>query len=337
MANTATYGVPDPARVASGQILQTSPDELAAAAAMHNWFLAEHGCSAISAGWPDGAFAHSGAKALGPTIQVPVLSDRHSLVRVIVTYTAVGAAPAAIFTVGSVSGGDTQATAALGAGGPLDVTLPDLTISTAAAFDDVTIEVESTAGQTVTVHDVRIQIVPLSSPLAAEAVSGAAPLGVAAAGADMPHTARLNADMLEALPILRVRPRILWQWSGLGAIGTDAMQEKILHRAMIQTWPGVERAGVEYDLRIKVRNDEADTRYVYLQVGDPRGFLNQQIAIEVASGFTGYKTESFTIAEGVYVDGYPYAAAILGIAINVGDEGYGRTGVDVLQLAIMGE
>ena len=338
MANTQTFGVADPNRVLAGQVLQTSPDEIAAAAGMHNWLLGEYGCTAVvSQGWPDGAFSHDGAKALGPTFQVPALSDRHDLVSVVITYTAVGAAPAVVFTVSSVSGGDTQSSAALGAGGPVEVTIADLTIDTTGDFDDVQIEVESTVGQTVTVHDVRIVPVPLASPLPAESVGGAAPQGVGRAGADMSHTARLNFDLVEALPILRARPRVLWQWSGLGAIGPSTLQENTIHRSTVRTWPGAQRSGTTYTARAYVTNASGAAQRLYWQVGDPAQGLNGAHVVDVANGFSGYKTTTFTIREGMYLPGYPYEAAALRLKIDTSAPGRGASGVNVLRFAVMGE
>lgn len=339
MANTASHDPPDPARVLAGQVHKDDPDAAQSAAKFHNWLLANYRAVTVPLGcWPDGAFSHTGANTLGPTWNIPVISDRHNAVTLTINYTLAGAGSTVTFTADSVSGGASVNSGALAPGGPTETTLPSLTIDVTGDHEDIELRVATTAGGTVTVHSCRLDYTPLTSPLAAQTVSSAGPMGVNRNGADYPWTARHNFTLRDALPILRERPRVLWCWSGLGSIGTADMQEHHSYRTVFRVWPGAEAQGIEVTARAYVNNSAGSAKSLYWQVGDPRGLTNQRFPVECAAAFTGYKELKFVVPEGAYLQGCPYAAAIVGLHVDTGGSALvGESEVDVRRISVWTE
>lgn len=315
MPNTSdTLSPPCPTVVLSGTKLVAEDDSVADAGLTNNWLLARGGAGnpLVEQGWEGTAFVWAGAAQVGPEWLIPGVSGAHTTVDVVVNFTkTVGAGTLRVLS--AVAGGAVAAAAPVG--GPGEVTLSGLTVD--PDFDRVALEVTSAAGQ-ITVHDAYVVAPYLANPLPAAAIDGASPMGVDCLAADFAHSARINADFLTNLPIIRQRRRVLACWSGLDpAIGQETLRTGVSWRVPVRTWHGSVAKGITYHARARVRNLTGSAQSLVWQVG-PLWEFNGDNVVTVGAGFDGWKNTTLVLPDQTHLVGYPWEATGIGLDMGVG-------------------
>lgn len=252
MANTVPDPVilPDPFTLYPGQPLRATSARYLLGSL--NAATAElHAGTAVCQQWEPGVCEHAGATPEDDDEEpiplafwrLPVPSDRHTTLRVIVRAERSNADNAATLTVRSVHAAD-EISAALATAAEDDfTTVGDLTIAVAEGepWEDVRLYLSTAGGGTIArLYQIIAYYLPIESPMPAQTVSGAIPFGLGAAvDEDRPLPAARGHQIIETVNALHSRPRVVQAWSGLSAeySGVDASNEAMPEHGVVSMAP----------------------------------------------------------------------------------------------------
>lgn len=215
--------LPDPNKLATGQALRS--DEVSRIPKMLNLSLNEGRCQPmVSQAWADRVCRYEvagGAFTDAATWRIPMLTDSHLELDIAIYADAalgVGSGTVRFTSAGSGATKDFTVTAAGFYSTTFSAGLTTAAIS-ATDYDDITMSISADTGQEIAVHSVTIRHDEIASvTLPAALIDGAEPFGVTSSfDPDYPLPSSMGRRFIEALDALRLRPRMLFCWSGLSA------------------------------------------------------------------------------------------------------------------------
>jgi len=206
---------------------------------------------AVQQTWDDDVCSHAGATpvdgAMDPVPlarwRVPVPSDRHTALRIIVRAEADNLDDDAAIRFETVHAADAleQLLDESAIDDWTDLGLIDIDVDDDEPWEELRMLLDTDAGSTTaTVAQVIALYEPLGSPLAAVSVSGAVPLGIGSAVAvDSPLPAVRGHQLIATVTALYARPRVVQAWSDLDSAysGVHASQEGMPSHGVITVAP----------------------------------------------------------------------------------------------------
>lgn len=222
MANTvpAVPTLCDPLQLSTGRVLRAQQAERLAG--LQNWLLSELRADPIvSQSWDGGICAFEdavGTYARACRWRVPVVSDALTTLRVII-YAGAAVAGAGGNVRLSSAGGSSIVTIPVAAGGAAWYQGTFSSGIVASDYDEIDMLLSALTGDEVIVHSITIQpdpVAALGAALPAALIDGAEPMGITSQGADYPMSAAMAIRMRDAAQALVERPRVYFNWSGLG-------------------------------------------------------------------------------------------------------------------------
>lgn len=348
MANDHTFGTVAATDFLPGRGLRSTP--IAKMGGVYNYHLGEgaYRCKTLHLGAPDayaaGIMALGGVapvastQALAAAVRIPRISTAHVSLhcRARVTVTGAGNADVAFTTAGTP---DTL-TLTSAAAGPVDLE-GAVAFSVAAAYDDLTIAIETDANTTIVVHSIEVWHVALADPIpAGTAIGSAQAFGVTSLGPDYPHDAGLNDAFVDALEAVRAMPRVLFCAVAIAtAVGGDGLLLDRVH----QTWATIARGALRAGAQLTVwangaRPAAPADSYLYLQLGTLGTWPNQLWPVRFDAD--GWKSGTFDLPSdgAAVVDTLPVPSMFVGVwPATAGDEGRGRTTTELKSITVWGE
>lgn len=333
MPNDQDLVVLEPFEVVTGRTLIA--DAMAPAPKVANHILgAQHTHAPLfSVSRPDVWIAFSGlvaTRVLAAPVRLATLGDRLTRVRVYLRCSVAGASVTA--QIDSIVEGDSNATAIAAAG----IAWVDLgTVVVDGDFDDIDLTLTAaTASSTISVYGMRIVVDPLASPLPAESVNGASPIGVDRFAADEMYGAAHNRMLRDAASVGYERRRMIWAWVTAYVGGLGEMPE---HLHMVPFMP-LRGAGEIIRVYVWVDNFGGLTEQVVypLLSLDPAGLRpSNEWAIVVDADYVGWVTGTMTVPE---VEGDGFGTFPVGwVGIQPGDDPFIETTATVRAVAMWAE
>ena len=346
MANDHTFGTVAATDFLPGRGLRSTP--IVKMGGVYNYHLGNGAfrCKIMHLGLPDafaaGIMALGGVapvastQALAAAVRIPRISTAHASLhcRARVTVAGAGNADIAFTTAGTP---DTL-TLTSAAAGPVDLE-GDVDFSTAAAYDDLTIAIETDANTTIKVHSIEVWYVALADPIpAGTAIGSAQPFGITSLGPDYPHDAGLNEAFVDALEAVRSMPRVLFCAVAIAtAVGGDGLLRDRVHQTWATIPRGALRAGVQLTVWANGDRPGAADSYVYLLLGTLRPWPNP--ARPVLFNADGWKSAAFDYpGDGAVVDTLPVPSTFVGVwPATAGNAARGRTTTELKSITVWGE
>lgn len=310
----------------------------------YNRALAEVGAANIvDQAWQDDLCRWSGAVKPVGQWRIPSISDRHTTAQVelwaesiteagVVEVESAETSDVAIFN--PAAGGPALYSA------PLDVGVPE------AGYGDLIFRLGNTSGGEVRVHAVVVRYLPLASPLGAQLISGAEPIGITGQGEDRPLPAATGQIIREGLEVVRRRPRVLLCWTGLSGLEEHSgASERLPHmyplQHLVRVHPGALDAGVRYTAWVRARRQEKKSFIRVQALADRQAWTRtiNEIEVPAGEGVAWFDIE-FELPEGGRLRGYRNPVAAVGVEAWVGDPlrvPMGRSSAPILSASIWGE
>ena len=222
MANTvpATLVLCDPLQLSTDRVLRAQQAERLAG--VQNWLLSElRAAPLVSQSWDGGICAFEdavGTYTRACRWRVPVVSDALTTIRVII-YAAARVAGAGGNVRLSSAGGASIVTIPVAAGGAAWYQGTFTSGVVASDYDEIDMLLSAVTNAEVVVHSITLQpdpVVAMGAALPAALIDGVEPMGILAQGADYPMSAAMAIRMRDAAEEMLSRPRVLFNWSGLG-------------------------------------------------------------------------------------------------------------------------
>jgi len=348
MANDHTFGTVAATDLLPGRGLRSTP--IVKMGGVYNYHLGEGAfrCKILHIGAPDayaaGIMALGGVapvaatQALAAAVRIPRISTAHASLRCRARVTVAGAGSADVaFT---TAGGPATLTLTSAAAGPVDLE-GSVSFSTAAAYDDLTIAIETDANTTIKVHSIEVWYVALADPIpAGTAIGSAQPFGVTSLGPDYPHDAGLNEAFVDALEAVRAMPRVLFCAVAIAtAVGGDGTLRDRVH----QTWATIPRGALRAGAQLTVwangdRPAAPADSFLYLLLGTLRSWPNPLRPVTFnadgwESGTFDYPSDGASVVETL-----PVPSMFVGVwPATAGNEGRGRTTTELKSITVWGE
>lgn len=223
------------------------------------------------------------------TWRVPVLSTAHTQISVEIRATASTADASVIFNLGGTS---VSITVTHGAASTYYTDAAKLT-SGGAGTDIITMDLWPGTGGIVTVDHVRISIDPLTTPLGTSAVGDFEPFGADSLLADYCLPAHRGAQIIDAIEELKLRPRVLFSWSGLSQVSgyTNAVDTMDAHDHSVFA-PAILGAlddGQRYDCKALLVADGSDETRFRLGTSSSPDHANDNEILIAAGGGTAWE------------------------------------------------
>lgn len=242
----------DPLDLVTGRPLTSA--SVGALGEVNNWLMAEMGAANLwSQAWPDGIPVNNGAPATTASVRVPIVASGHTALTALVDCDP----GASDFSVGIAAIGAAMTT--LPAGSPrawYRVTAETLVLSPT--------EIKLITEGPGTIYGVSVEVAPSSSPLTVTE-DGAEPMGLVSLGAGYPMTAHTGRALLDNIPTMTARPRMLMAWSAVDAttLGPTSRHPAKLFGRAIGGWskrhPGIDAT---YEVHVKYTSATGGTVYV---------------------------------------------------------------------------
>jgi|21_taG_2_1085346.scaffolds.fasta_scaffold00369_12 hypothetical protein len=228
MGYTFTTALPNPEQAAAGST--DTATLMPAMGSALNYAHANNTAQVIHQAWLGGIATvdHNAASSYTEVCRwrVPVISSDHITVYGFVRgeNTANTGGLVRLTAIGSGNSVEVTFTGAVGAKVSTAIAL---NISTAAAYEDIKLEIRAKSGGTVALHDVDLQHMPKGSPLSAgvKAAPGSnrfIPMGSTTLSSTRPFSAALGRDIVDSLECLEARAETILCWSGFDLPSSSA-------------------------------------------------------------------------------------------------------------------